>query len=301
MLLSGSERAGALFMKVHGKSRLRLLDLLVLIGVIGLLMAILLPMLAKLRYQRFRTTCINNLSQIGKAMHFYSNDHDNELPRAGGPNASWGHTLNWQADTVADAYGLGSNKTAAQASISASLYLLVKYEQITPKSFICKGDRGVTDFKSSECGAYDKELHDLWDFGPQPSKHYSYSYHMPYGLYSLTTSNLPGMAVVADLNPWIKTDRKDARTNDDWSAFSSAADREHIRRGNTLSHQDEGQNVLFVDEHVAFEKTPACGVNKDNIYTSQNGSDIRRSTLSTKPSSRTDSLLVHDPPTGASK
>ncbi len=301
MLLSGLKCAGVPLMKVHGKSQLRLLDMLVLIGVIGLLMAILLPMLAKLRRRRFRTTCANNLSQIGKAMHFYSNDYNNELPRAGGPNATWGRTPNWQADSVANAYGLESNKTAAQASISASLYLLVKYEQVTPKSFICKGDRGVTDFKSSEYATYDKELHDLWDFGPQPSKHYSYSYHMPYGLHSLTTSNLPGMAVVADLNPWVKTHRRDARTNDDWSAFSSGADREHIKRGNTLSHQDEGQNVLFVDEHVAFEKTPACGVNKDNIYTSQNGPDIRNDTLSTKPSSRTDSLLVHDPPIGASK
>ena len=288
-------------MKVHGKSQLRLLDLLVLIGVIGLLMAILLPMLARLRYQRFRTACINNLSQVGKAMHFYSNDYCDELPRAGGPNATWGHTPNWQADTVADAYGLETDKTTGQASISASLYLLVKYEQITPKSFICKGDRGVTDFKSSEYEACDKELYDLWDFGPQPSEHYSYSYHMPYGLYSLTTSNLPGMAVVADLNPWIKTDRRDARTNDDWLAFSPAANREHVKPGNTLSHQDEGQNVLFVDEHVAFKKTPACGVNKDNIYTSQNGSDIRKGTLSTEPSSRIDSLLVHDSPTGASK
>jgi prepilin-type N-terminal cleavage/methylation domain-containing protein len=278
-----------------------LIELLVVIAVIALLLAILVPTLHRARYEHLRMTCTNNLSQIGKAMHFYSNDYYNELPRAGGPNATWGHTPNWQADTIADAYGLETDKTAAQASISASLYLLVKYEQITPKSFICKGDRGVTDFKPSEYGAYDKELYDLWDFGPQPSEHYSYSYHIPYGIYSLTTSNLPGMAVVADLNPWIKTDRKDARTNDDWSAFSPAADREHIKRGNTLSHQDEGQNVLFVDSQVAFEKTPACAVNNDNIYTSQNGSDIRKGTLTTQPSSRTDSLLVHDSPTGASK
>ena len=288
-------------MKVYGKSQLRLLDLLILIGVIAPLMVILPFMLARVRSQRFRTTCINNLSQIGKTIHFYTNDYDNKLPRAGGPNATWGQTPNWQTDTIADAYGLGTDKNAAQASISASLYLLVKYEQATPKSFICKGDRGVTDFKPSEYGAHDKELDDLWDFGPQPSKHYSYSYHMPYGLYSLTVSNLPGMAVVADLNPWIKTGRKDARTNDDWLAFSPGANRKHIKKGNTLSHQNEGQNVLFVDSHVAFEKTPACAVNNDNIYTSQNGSDIRKGTLSTQPSSRTDSLLVHDQPTGASK
>lgn len=288
-------------MKVHGKSQLSLPDLLILIGVIGLLMVILLPMLARLRHQHLRTTCTNNLSQIGKAMDFYSNDYYNELPRAGGPNATWGHTPNWQADTLADSYGLETDKTAAQASISASLYLLVKYEQITPKSFICKGDSGATEFKPADYNAGQRDLIDLWDFGPDPWNHCSYSYHMPFGLYALTTSSEPSMAVVADLNPWIKTCRKDARTNDDWSAFSPTADREDIKSGNTLSHQDEGQNVLFVDSKVAFEKTPACAVNNDNIYTSQNGSDIRKGTLTTQPSSRTDSLLVHDSPIGTSK
>ena len=62
---------------------LRLRGLLILIGVIALLIVILPFMLARVRYQRFRTTCTNNLSQISKAIHFYTNDYDNELP----PNA----------------------------------------------------------------------------------------------------------------------------------------------------------------------------------------------------------------------
>lgn len=278
---------------------LTLTELLVALGVIALLMLILLPALARMRYNRYRAACVNNLSQIAKAMHFYINDYNDELPCAGGPNAAWGPTPNWQADTMADAYGLGTEKTAGQAGISASLYLLVKYEQVTPKSFICKGDPKTTEFVPAKYGVSDKELIDLWDFGPNPSKHCSYSYHIPYGLYALTSSNLPGMAVMADRNPWQDAPSYSARPPRDFVSFDPNGPEKLVRRGNAIPHQGNGQNVLFIDGHVAFEKNSACGVNNDNIYTSQNGSDIRkgtRPTLNSQPANRIDSLLVHDPP-----
>lgn len=38
------------------------------------------------------------------------------------------------------------------------------------------------------------------------------------------------------------------------------------KTGNSACHQREGQNVLFNDQHVTFEKTPNCGIAKDNIW-----------------------------------
>ena len=70
-----------------------------------------------------------------------------------------------------------------------------------------------------------------------------------------------------------------------------------VRAGNSLSHQEDGQNVLFLDTHVAFEKRPDCGINDDNIYTFWDGGDIRRGgmpTVGSEPQDRQDSLLVHD-------
>jgi len=73
-----------------------------------------------------------------------------------------------------------------------------------------------------------------------------------------------------------------------------------VRAGNTVTHQEDGQNVLFVDGHVGFEKRPFCGVNDDNIYTSWDGGDIRIGSPPiigrSKPQDRLDSLLVHDGP-----
>jgi hypothetical protein len=38
------------------------------------------------------------------------------------------------------------------------------------------------------------------------------------------------------------------------------------KSANSACHQFEGQNVLFNDSHVAFEKTPVVGLQNDNIY-----------------------------------
>ena len=284
------------------KKALTLTELLIVLATIALLMAILLPTLARIRYNRYRATCANNLSQIGKAMHFYVNDYDDELPRAGGPNATWGPTPNWQADNLSDAFGLKAGD--GQASISASLYLLVKYEQVTAKSFICKGDINTTEFTPAKYGVREKDLIDLWDFGPDPAKHCSFSYHIPYGAYALTSSNLPDMAVAADRNPWIDLPYAKAK---DFSRFKPDippwnGTMEQARYGNAIAHQGDGQNVLFVDSHVEFEKRAYCGTEDDNIYTffSQGMEPPQLGQppvpFMSQPGHRKDSLLLHDPP-----
>jgi hypothetical protein len=216
------------------------------VPVLGLLplMGVLLPAMFKTRQTDFRMVCGTNLSRIGKAMLIYSNDYDDKLPRAGGRNSVWSsRTPNWRATNRYQAYGLSPDGSGGQANITSSFYFLVKYAEVTPKSFICKGDHGATEFKPADDGVVDRELIDLWDFGLEPSKHCSYSYHM-------------------------------------------------------IAHQEDGQNVLFMDSHVGFEKRSFCGINDDNIYTFWDGGDIRRGGVpipgASEPMDRLDSFLVHD-------
>jgi prepilin-type processing-associated H-X9-DG protein len=71
-----------------------------------------------------------------------------------------------------------------------------------------------------------------------------------------------------------------------------------MRASNAIAHKYDGQNVLFLDGHVYFERNSFCGVNEDNIYTSWDGLDIRRGVppkLGSQPADRLDSLLVSDP------
>ncbi len=271
----------------------------IVVPVLGLLlMGILLPALARTRQIAFRMVCGTNLSGIGKAMLIYSNDYDDELPRAGGRNSMWSnHIPNWRADNRFAAYGLSADGSAGQATISSSFYLLVKYVEVTPKSFVCKGDHGTTEFRPARDGAGDRELIDLWDFGIEPSRHCSYSYHMPYGLYALTTSSEPGMAVAADRNPWIASPAAQAKQFP--GRFMPEGGREQVKFGNAIAHQEDGQNVLFMDSHVGFEKSSYCGINDDNIYTFwQPGTDVRMGLApipgNSEPADRLDSYLVHD-------
>ena len=281
------------------KKGFTLVELLVVIAIIALLMGILMPALAKVRQIAFRMVCGTNLSGIGKAMVLYANDFEDELPRAGGRQSAWSNQIaNWMAPNRYAAYQLASDGSGGFVTITSSFYLLIKYTEVTPKSFVCKSDGQVTEFNPIEAGAGDLEINELWDFGPTPRDHCSYSYHMPYGLYALTSSSEPGLAVAADRNPWINGpgyDATQARAN--FSLFSPTGGREAVNYGNSPSHQGDSQNVLFVDIHVDQEKTSACGVNDDNIYTYWGGADPRIGTMpaiSTEPSNRADSYLVND-------
>ena len=290
-----------------------LVELLVVIAIIALLMGILMPALSRVRQLAFRMTCGTNLSGIGKAMLIYSNDYEDELPRAGGRSTEWGGVSNWLADDRYQAFGVNrADNSGGHASISSCFYLLVKYAEVTPKSFICKGDAGTTEFKLSEYSAQvptDFELIQAWDFGPSgtATEHCSYSYHMPFGIYALTVSSEPGFAVASERNPWLKSPAGDAGNfglfQPDLTGYPGSS--EDAKYGNCISHQSEGQNVLFLDSHVNFEKRSYCSVEDDNIFTiSRNpntGDELGNQPTGSAndvPTNRKDTLCVHDPAGG---
>jgi prepilin-type N-terminal cleavage/methylation domain-containing protein len=290
------------------KKGFTLVELLVVIAIIALLMGILMPALARVRAIAFRMVCGSNLSGLGKAMLIYANDYEDELPRAGGRDSVLG-TVVWNGADRIVAYGLGSG--TGYASMTSNFFLLVKFAEVTPKSFICKGDSGTTEFKLSEETPVPPatfELIDAWDFGSNPPTHCSYSYHFPFGKWSLTTSSEPGMAVAADRNPWIIPPGGTVMPGD-WANFKPAGapyngSAEDQKRGNSVAHNVEGQNVLFLDGHVYFEKRSYCGIEDDNIYTkwtaiAPNGERRKGIIPSDVPMDRLDSLLLNDGPGGS--
>jgi prepilin-type N-terminal cleavage/methylation domain-containing protein len=286
-----------------------LVELLVVIAIIALLMGILMPALARVRQLAFRMTCGTNLSGIGKAMLIYANDYEDELPRAGGRNANWGATQ-WNALTRAAAYN--DSGTTSTASISSCFYLLVKYAEVTPKSFICKGDTGTNEFQLSEeppsqIPNSDFELIDAWDFGSEPTTHCSYSYHIPFSVYALSISSEPGLAVASERNPWLDSPGAEAKTSAEFNTFvpdttELGGDNETAIIGNAVTHQGDGQNVLYLDSHVDFAKRSFCGLEEDNIFTESGfttGSGDPKGVMpvyssSFDISSRKDSCLLHD-------
>ena len=271
---------------------LTLLDLLVIIAIIALFTAVLIPARATVRQNAYRMVCGSNLSAIGRAMLSYSNDNQQQYPRAGWPNSTWatdGELRNW-ADQTGRHYG----KPGSPVTITASFYLLIKYADMIPQQFVCTGDVGTRVFKLSDIigGVLDPEVNDItqvWDFGVQrdlktnlvAGQYCSYSYHMPY----YRTSTLPGFPVTPashpasplcgernpylDTNAWPYLEGKCCRgdPNEDcptWHADDYYYDPD--KTGNSACHGREGQNILFNDGHVLFAQYPNVGLHNDNVW-----------------------------------
>jgi prepilin-type N-terminal cleavage/methylation domain-containing protein len=298
-----------------------LVELLVVIAIIALLMGILMPALARVRQLAFRMTCGTNLSGIGKAMLLYANDNEDELPKAGGRTNTWisGLQAGWMAPLRNVAYGITNN--VGKTTVTSNFYLLVKYAEVTPKQFVCKGESDTREFTLAEVSVTGTTtgqltLTDAWDFGPGTSgtethTFCSYSYHHPFANYALTTTHEPTMAVAADRNPWmtVATQRGDAMTFADFlpdedKIVGTKGSSDQARKGNTDAHQLEGQNVLFLDSHVSLEKRAYCGTEMDNIYTvaiataakttAQYYTGMPFSGIAMKPINRKDSFLVNE-------
>ena len=57
-----------------------LIELLTVIAVVGILAAILVPAIGKVRSNALTTECVSNLRQIGIGMQLYAQDNDGILP-----------------------------------------------------------------------------------------------------------------------------------------------------------------------------------------------------------------------------
>lgn len=68
---------------VHGFKAFTLVELLVVIGIIAVLVAILLPSLARARQAALTAACLSNLRQIGLGIQMYANDNRDYYPSTG--------------------------------------------------------------------------------------------------------------------------------------------------------------------------------------------------------------------------
>ncbi|MDD5326658.1 MAG: type II secretion system protein [Phycisphaerae bacterium] len=267
-----------------------LVELLVVIGIIAVLMGVLLPTLNTVKRTATRVVCGSNLSGIGKAVMLYANDHEGDYPVAGCAGVKWspnGELTEWDNQKNGQ---WGKCPAGVDVTITTSLYLLIKYEDVTPSQFMCKGDTGVKEFKFSDSTSYPTgvdDITDLWDFGNStdcgniwPGQRNSYAYHHPYqntttnSSFPLGSYSDPACPILADRNPYfdknadsyIDGKKGGGGSLEEAPQWLSAKYYDPAKTGNAACHQREGQNVLFNDTHVGFEKTPNIGITKDNIW-----------------------------------
>lgn len=288
------------------KKGFTLVELLVVIGIIALLVSILMPALGRARELAKRIQCAANLNGIGKAIALYQNEYDDQNPRAWrGQNPAWGFGGNGSdtgyntGDSIAKArFAIPNFQFSSDGvqTVGACLYLLVKYEDVDPKMFVCpsSGD-GPMNFEDAVRTGFQVEgWEDLNDF--QSDENLSYSYNDPWNRI-LDSSASASLVLMADKSP--AYDYSDPGSNNGFlpdpacdvgpntgsnfnvgtPEFNGSWDDEPLpnsdqpnpQHGNSNNHGTEVQEVLYADTHVTKEDTPLAGMQEDNIYTFQVG------------------------------
>ena len=204
------------------------------------------------------TRCNANLRGIGQSMYIYAQDGD--LFPAIGP---FGGKSEGRMEIFDPKTRSNRPSTTGIPSPTVDLWALVRANNTTPRQFICPETNDKPDPA--------RDPTDYFDFlGPE---HLSYAYQFQHDRDRrvLGTSSEPIFPLMADANPYIKGQVK----------TSALEDRASKHRGNSTNHgkQRPGQNVLFQDGHVSFEKAPDVGMagrssrrtsaswGRDNCYT----------------------------------
>ncbi|MDB6019978.1 MAG: hypothetical protein JWR19_4467 [Pedosphaera sp.] len=90
------------------KRAFTLIEVLVVIAIIGILVALLLPALKRMKETGRSAVCLNNLHQIGIALQLYVQDNQNRIPHMYDKSASIGLGTNGSSVDVLLASHLGS-------------------------------------------------------------------------------------------------------------------------------------------------------------------------------------------------
>ncbi|MCD6303659.1 MAG: type II secretion system protein [Planctomycetes bacterium] len=238
-----------------------LVELLVVIGIIGLLAAILIPALQRANEIANRTVCISNLSSIGKAITLYKSTNDNHWPWISDKISSWDTTpvgTNREEDPFEDP------NNPRERSITALMFLLVRDNQPV-KLFVCPSTKDVKDDNIVDANDEDEEPTYYWDFS-----HYynvSYSWQAPIAgknnrYYQGINDNDNDTVVIADKTPAEAVEEWD---NSEWDPTLKGKE---VQPHNSQNHsRGEQNNVLYVGMNVSHSKRPDIGYINDMIFT----------------------------------
>jgi len=290
------------------------------VAIIALLISILLPSLSRAREIAKRSVCAANLRGIGQGCKVYSNDNDDWFPHSrykdatgGTDNATEVSFVTYLSDNLEKVTDSTMESTVHP---SRSLFLLVINGTCTTKQFICPSSGDTEDDLRNRSGSTQTAAQpgvNRFDFRGYPWL--SYGYQLPFGQKAKPNENMDArMPIAADKGPWYeagsdggKGNIKDKDKGGQGTSLNIGEtdpskilqlDNDRWRPYNSRNHNGEGQNVLFQDGHVDFEKRPIVGVNYDNIYTQTDAWDFKGSLLGKTPKDKkgpwtqTDSIIV---------
>jgi prepilin-type N-terminal cleavage/methylation domain-containing protein len=250
-----------------------LVELLVVIGIIGVLVAMLLPALARARETANRTACSNSLNQLGKALKTYATNNKDLFPslysRTGTDAAkdeAWGSDNPtaenfYLLDDTLDRNNDGNMDKKLDEVIPFKsnlhcLWLLIRRDECNIQQFSCPSDA------ENDCDEDRTPTpRDWWNF--EFLTDCSYSFQNQLGTTTDNSKMKSDIAIAADKSPG-RADVWKIRYPEDLSEEEITDDKWF--NWNSPNHGYEGQNVLFGDGSVSFKDSPKCGRTQNNIW-----------------------------------
>lgn len=216
-----------------------------------LLAALFVPSIRQARRRMLISECASNMGQIGSAVSAYAASNDEYLPIALESPAQW--------------MQVSGRKPVSN---SAALFKLLQSSHASPRVFQCPARgiesfavvEGMTDFPSERHVGYSYQ-HPLTPEGPIRRSRYSPAEQEKMVILSDSTPVFPG----------------------------GCFDRSKVSALASDNHGGTGQNVLRLNNSVAWASNPNVGVDGNNIFLAEGVFDYRGDEM---PTSRTDSFLL---------
>ncbi len=203
-----------------------------------LFISILFPSIGFMRQRYGQTHCGSQQASIYGGILNYMSDHDGLLPAvAAAPDAPW-----WKV----------GDPGQENCSNTRRLWLLVRHKYVTPEQFVCPGRR--EEHKVNYDGIPIERFSDF------PSGIYiQFSFRIPCPTFDDRNLKEKGV-LLADRNPLSEN------LPSDLSQSCRLPLDEKQMRANSLNHRGRGQNVLFDDGSVRFERARHTSISDDDIY-----------------------------------
>ena len=198
-----------------------LVEILTVIAILGIVLAILLPVFATVRRKSYESSCLSNLKQLGAATLLYAQDYDDHFPFGG--------------DNI-DRFGwIGSDWEEDAKSLKLMPDLLLPYTK-TREVWHCPADTGFTITGIT----LDIEL----DGRPNSFQRFGMSYHV-LTIIPLMRETVSG--IVAH-NSYVGTDQTPFGPSQIPLLFDASGE---WHAGMGLSEDRYRYNILFCDGHAA--------------------------------------------------